>query len=722
MGRRVRLILLVSTALSLVVAEAAAQSKPKSPTNGAVPRHRPVQRQALAQPEGRSQPTNESHTGPVTSRPGTAAVPPQPLPPGLLVSSTTLGDIGFKDGIRFANLGGRRDIFVPMPQGPVITARELILTVDDISAHEARRSLEILVNDRSAAAVALDGNSTGRVIRVPLAGAKARDGFLKLTFQYSGAATPDRCIDVRYVGDSLTIRPETALDIGIDFGKSGPDVATTAALMPRDVAILLPAGRLNPNDFSTALTVARAMGASGRRVTFHTGQETLPFLAKRTDQRWTRGIIVIGSFETIASSIEQWPIKVAGAGPSYGTLASVKVAGEPVLVVADQEAVRAGRLLGRPAVDATRGLAAATVGTSILRQLPTEQVTFDQLGIELPQAEVFGRAELKATIDQRALPPGKQPTRLLLDMMIAPDDTGEKAVASVYVNEQMLASKVASTNEPTRFDIALPEGLVGINANIRILVQRRSAQGDCRFEPQGYPAHLLGSSAVVLTSTAATANDFFDLPSRWANGIEVLIPSSASDHPLQVMGLLADVLTALTPQTAAITTHFTDSNSAATPTGPFLAVGQRPPAGTSPHVRFDRGRVVVTDRSGKTLLDLGGFGQGAVAQIVTAGSYPGLWIKPLDNEGALPTPAELRLDRGNVAFVDKTGLALAMSTERDALVRIAYPDEVSWLTVADRFRSWIIGAFWLLATFGFLFFLQRFLRRRAAAMSDTAGE
>jgi hypothetical protein len=87
----------------------------------------------------------------------------------------------------------------------------------------------------------------------------------------------------------------------------------------------------------------------------------------------------------------------------------------------------------------------------------------------------------------------------------------------------------------------------------------------------------------------------------------------------------------------------------------------------------------------------------------------------------LPTPAELRLDRGNVAFVDKTGLALAMSTERDALVRVAYPDEVSWFTVANRFRSWIIGAFWLLATFGFLFFLQRFLRRRAAAANE-AGE
>ena len=39
-----------------------------------------------------------------------------------------------------------------------------------------------------------------------------------------------------------------------------------------------------------------------------------------------------------------------------------------------------------------------------------------------------------------------------------------------------------------------------------------------------------------------------------------------------------------------------------------------------------------------------------------------------------------------------------MSTERDTLVRISYPDQVSWLTVAERFRAWIIGGLWLLAT------------------------
>jgi hypothetical protein len=98
--------------------------------------------------------------------------------------------------------------------------------------------------------------------------------------------------------------------------------------------------------------------------------------------------------------------------------------------------------------------------------------------------------------------------------------------------------------------------------------------------------------------------------------------------------------------------------------------------------------------------------------VINAGEQPGLWIKPLSGDGALPAPDDIKLDRGDVAFLDKSGVALALSTERDTLVRVSYPDQVSWLTMADRFRSWIIGSVWLFAAVGFLYALQRMLRRK----------
>jgi hypothetical protein len=158
---------------------------------------------------------------------------PEPAPgaaararPSAVISSVSFADLGFGNGLRFANLGGNRDIFVKIPEGIAISSGELVLLLDDMSAHDARRSLEVLVNGRGAAAIALDGKSSARAVRVPLGTAKSQDGYLRISFQYSGAATQDRCIDVRSIGDSLTIRPESAVEIGV-YPAGISDVATT---------------------------------------------------------------------------------------------------------------------------------------------------------------------------------------------------------------------------------------------------------------------------------------------------------------------------------------------------------------------------------------------------------------------------------------------------------------------------------------------------------------
>jgi hypothetical protein len=625
-----------------------------------------------------------------------------------------LADVGYSNGFRLSNLGGRRDVYIPVPQGIELNLAELVLVFDDVSAHDARRSLEILVNDRSVSAVALDGKSAGRTVRVALANATARDGFLKFSFLYSGAATQDRCIDVRYVGDSLTVRPESAVELEIGIA-GAPNITATAALMPQDVAILLSNPQLPAADIAAALTLARSLAVTGRKVTFHHGVESLPELVKREDRhRWTRGLIVVGTLDRMAGRIDT-PVatlaSAAGATPIDNTLAAARIGGVPVLLVTDAASARAGRLLGNPSLAALRDTPAASVGQVTSPKGPTDRVSFDELGLVPAQAEVFGRADLSVAIAGRALPNGTRPSRLVLDVMVAPDGAGEKAVVSAFVNERLLASTVAAIGEPTRLDFPLPDGLVGTVANIRATVQRRSAQGDCRFEPQGYPAEILGSSSVILSPVGSVAEDFSDLATLWANGIEVLIPAGTAMRPLTVVSLLADVLNGLSKESAPITVKYIDG-AAPVPAAPFLVVSNVPPAGATQRVRFDRGRVVVADRAGRTRLDIGGIATGAVAQIVTSGAQPGLWIKPLSSDGALPISPAVFLDRGDVAFLDKTGVALALSTERDTLLRISYPEQGSWLTFFERFRPWIVGGVWALITIVVLFALQRMYRRR----------
>jgi len=672
-----------------------------------------------------SSPHNVRAPRPVAAVPAVTSPVPTPAlapaaatpPPRGFIADVSLADIGFVNGLRFSNLGGRSDIFVPVPEGDGLAVRDLVLVIDDVSAHDARRNLEVQVNDRTAIAVALDGNSRGRTISVPLHNIAPKDGYLKLSFLYSGAATLDRCIDVRSIGDTLTIDPETAVNIAIDqAGSLG--VATTAALMPRDVAIVLPGRRAVTNEIATAITVARSLISSGRHVSFYRGYGALAELAKGdTDDRWTRGVVLVGPLADAIGVIDSPVAKLAGDFRSFGTLAAVRVGGSPALVVSDIDVVSAGHLFASPLLAVTRGVPSATVGDSVAPEQPTDRMTFDQLAVAPAHADVYGRADLIAVVDTRRLPSGTRPTRLLLDLMVAPDGAGERAVVSVFVNERLLGSTVAATSETTHLDLTLPEGLVGTSANVRAIIQRDSPQGDCRVEPQGYPAQLLGSSSLVLTSTDGTAHDFADLSPRFAHGLELLLPASAADQPNLVLGLIAEVANQLSPDVTPLRVNLIAAGNAPEPAEPFIAVSDISPAGATPRVRFDRGRVAVTDRAGHTLLDLGGF-NGAVAQIVTAGDHPGLWIKPMSTDGSAPAPVDLHLDHGDVAFVDAEGVALAMSTERDTVVKISYPDEVSWLTVAERFRSWIIGGLWLLATAALLLTLQRLFRRRSARTSD----
>ena len=651
----------------------------------------------------------------------TAAITPDPrnvtadVPIKSLLVDAALGDVGYANGFRLSNLGGRREVYIPIPQGVELSLADFVLVLDDVSAHDSRRSLEVLVNDRSVSAIALDGKSTGRIVRIPLANVTPREGFLKLSFLYSGAATQDRCIDVRYVGDSLTVRPESAIEF--EIGISGaPNITSTAAMMPQNVAILLSSPQPSPADIATALTLARSLSANGRRFTFHHGVDALPELVKREDRRrWTRGLIVVGTFDRIAGSLDAPAATLAsaaGPAPVDNTLAAARIGGLPVLLVTDAASGRAGRLLGNPSLAALRDTQSASVGLVTRPKGPAGRVSFDELGLVPAQAEVFGRADLSLVIPGRILPSGTRPSRLVLDVMVAPDGAGERAVVSAFVNERLLASTVAAIGEPTRLDFTLPDGLVGTVANIRTVVQRRSSQGDCRFEPQGYPAEILGSSSVVLSTANRVAEDFSDLAALWADGVEVLVPASTATKPLTMVGLLAGVLNALSKETAPITVKYVDANAIPTPGAPFIAVGKVPPAGAEQHVRFDRGRVAVIDRAGATRMDLGGLTTGAVAQIVTSGTNSGVWITPLTSDGSLPVSPAVNLDRGDIAFLDKTGVALAMSTSRDTLLRISYPDQSSWVSFVGRFGSWIVGGVWALLTLGLLFVLQRIYRRR----------
>lgn len=648
-------------------------------------------------------------------RPTRAAAPAMPAPvaapsesaPAPISGAITLADLGMSEGLQFGELEGRRDVFVPVPQTGGVAFTAFVLIFDDVSAHDARRSLQIAVDGEVMAALPLDGHGKGRSVRMPLPPLAARDGFIKLTFIYSGAATEDRCVDGRSVGDSLLIRPESAIAFALP-ATAPLEVAGTLALMPRDVIVALPQRVISTSEMATALTAARSLAAGGRRVRFEQRTDALASLDSQNEMhRWSRGLVLVGpsaDFSAIQKSETTF-----GGPASAGGIAATRIAGVPALLLTAADDGRAARLLGSPELSATRSMPATVVGAIGGLRLNSDMVHFDQLGLAPRPVEFTDRADISINIDTRKLPAGRRLARLLLDVLVAPDGGAGRAVVSVFVNNQLLGS-AAAEGASAQLDLAIPDGLAGTNAALRVLIQRHNAAGECRYAPQAYPAQILGSSALVFERRDG-AQDFADLGSLWTDGLEIWLPTDAAARPLSYMPLLSTIVSALSPTSAPITVKFAAADTAPHPDRPFIAVGNIPPLGAAPPVRFDRGRVAISGQNGRTLLDIGGFHAGAVAQLISAENRPGLWIRSLAGDGSLPQPRTLRLERGDVALIDDIGSSLALSTRRDSLLTIAYPEHVSWLTIAARYRPWIMGTLWIFGSALFLFGLTRMYRR-----------
>jgi hypothetical protein len=90
----------------------------------------------------------------------------------------------------------------------------------------------------------------------------------------------------------------------------------------------------------------------------------------------------------------------------------------------------------------------------------------------------------------------------------------------------------------------------------------------------------------------------------------------------------------------------------------------------------------------------------------------GLWLRPgrtVPEHGHPP----IRLDRGDIAVIDNTGIALAFSTDQKRTVNVVYHEIRSWTDIAGEYRPWIVGGIWLLLTIVFVRALSVMYRRRS---------
>ncbi|MBU8545961.1 MULTISPECIES: hypothetical protein [Roseomonadaceae] len=581
-----------------------------------------------------------------------------------------LPELGLAEGLGFDAGGQALDI--PLPRGVPELGARVHLAIDLAAPFPGRHAVELRLRDQILASTPFPEGERRLLLNIPLPDAAL-------------AGPEDRLrLDLRLLSEApgaparATLLPESHLTLLLP---DSPEISVAALfrLLPPDTRVLLRPGPISAAEAAAALRIGLALAASGRDARISSAPPGLPLPAQGGARLWTRGAVLVGDGAEAAS------VRL--------------VHGLPVLVLGGAAPERLARLLDSPWRDlALAGTLSGGVAPEPASAPAAATLSFDHLrGSLAPQDQAQARWALEFA--SRDLPAGLRPEALEVALRATPDPGGRPAVATVLLNQVILGGGALDAQGVGRLALPLPPGLLAADNRIEVLLNRASAAG---------PAQLLPSSLLRL-AVAGPPRDFLGIGAAFGTGLEVLVDAPGGALVAEGLNPLLWVLRGLVPAGAPLRVTLAEPGMPATPDGPFLAATMEPPAGSDPLLRFDSGRILLSNRAGRPVLDLAGLERALALQLVTAQGQPGLWLRQLGPLPPLPAAAP-RLDQGDVALLDAQGLVLAWSSAPAPTIRVAYPDAppAAWdpLALLMAWRPWLVGAAWLagvlLVAFAFL--------------------
>ncbi|MEA1652378.1 hypothetical protein UAJ10_25635 [Nitrospirillum sp. BR 11164] len=670
--------------------------------------------------------------------------------------TVTLADLGFPQGISFGGLSGSRDVFFPVPEWVGIGDAKLDAQVEYAVAPDIRADARFSVDGRPRWSGRLTDTAV-KTVTLPIARTDMRDGFVRLHLDYAGVVTDNRCEDQRQLGGSLTLAPDSRLTYTID-PRAIDSVRAAWAALPAKVRISVSAAALTPAQYEAALVLAVGLKRAGHAVEV----VRLPAvgvdlasggLAQRVAAT-ARGdalgaALVAGNFNkdeaapatagrvgdiVIAPAEEIGKLKAAaeatltglGSKSGAGFLALTGDAGGAQLLNAGDH--KALAFTGADAATTARLLVAdwwalaggpAVAANAAAHDLPpgpgAEGIGFDRLGLGDGLQSIVDQGEWQVRLDYGAVPAGRRPAALVLDLAPGRSLNDKPQLAHVFVNNMLLRSqRLEGDGRLQQLTVPLPAGLLGRSNSVRVLLQRDAGGGDCHALPLAGPAQLLPSSTVRLEAAEDRARDFFELMPLYAGGAAVAVGKGDLDNPDASLPLAVQLVASMVPSVDRLTLAVAGGDKAFAPDRPFIALPGVTVDGASLPVRLDKGRVQLQDRKGNILLDVTGLPAMTITQLAQAKGQSGLVVTQLGGAVASPklSTQKLLLDRGNVAFTDATGQLVSLNTDRDTAVAIVYPDAGGWRDYAERFRLVLIGAAWIALTLVAVGAFRRWLKNR----------
>ncbi len=612
-----------------------------------------------------------------------------------IVRAISLHDLGLDKGIDFSNLSGYKELFFPIPHRGFQSA-VLRLSLRSGAAFEGQRHLQISIGKSILASLALTAADLARPIELPLDQSFAEDGFVRITLRYSGALTTDRCFSERVAGDYLSVEPASALELHL-APEALLDVRSAVSLLPREVFLVLPERDLDKGEIAVTLRAAAVLRHRGAAITLTT-PAGLPTGASGI---WSRGVVMIGK-------AADFPAIARGITAADGITVIPTQMGPALLVTGSDNAITALPLLS------TQWLPLADASALAVNLLNDEAksrrtISFEELQFPLQNSVLDERVQFDLPFTSDQLPGSMAVDGTRLDLALG--STTEDIAVFAFLNGRLLGSRSGMGTVPTTLSVAVPDGLVGRDNTLSVRIQRPPRSGACVTPAPGEPVQLLPSSVLELSPTSGAPAEFFQLPQIMRTGVDIVLPS----EPRQIREALAYLIAIgidLVPDDAPLTVRL--EQKATVGNRPFIIVSHSEPADTDPRLRFDQGALAITRSDGRLLVDLANKEtMPTVAQIVQTANSGGLWLRP-GNTVPRAESRPIRLDRGNVAVIDKAGIALAFSTDRKEAAAISYFEVRGWKDLADEYRPWIVAGVWLVVAAAFVGALARARRRKVA--------
>lgn len=631
-----------------------------------------------------------------------------------------LAGLGFEQGLELRGTVDTRSVHFPTLAASRPESGRLRLLLDVQLPTWQRAVLEVRVRDRSVLALDLLRRA-GREVVLPLEPGDLREPFVRVDFELRGSLADDRCVDDRTAAGFVRILPRSSLELVVDARRID-EIWKFWQTLPRTVEIAVASSRDEADVFHTALLVALALARSGREILYRELEGAPPFVAgefgrllpvadlvepqdhgspRKDTIAQKPPDVVIGDPEIVAFHMKEWAWIGEREESLFlrGTkdLSLVRTGRASVLFVHP----RAGAAFDRLVRSGLVSLAAGT-GTNLASSGPhaepeVETVPLGELGAELRTRWIGERGGWRFRLPLVQLPAGRVPVGVVLDVAAPTGSGGPPVSAAVWLDEELLhTGPLPDGPGPHRLRLNFPEHDVRLAPELRVELVRQAETDPCTSRPTQLPAQLLASSYLILGAAPRHPRTFAELAALLDERTPLLVERDRLDRPTNLLATLVGIGRHLfRPGTPGRVVPI-DGDDPLRPEGPFLLVGGAARPELAAPLRLDRGRVALVGRASGPLLEIAPGTNIAVTQLVRLGEQPGLQLAGLEPE-LPPWPGD-RLDREDLVVGDRSGTRVALRTTRDTVIRVAYPEAISWF---DRLAPWrwgLILAFWAALT------------------------